>query len=84
MARARAGAPITIVIDAADLDNPYHLQIEVVDASGKPVWRGNAGEPAAGTRISTFIDTRLRAGVYWIRLFSAAGQLLREFGLHAE
>jgi len=84
MARARSGAPIGIMIDTADLDNRHGLRVAVVDANGKPVWTGDAREPAAGTRISARIDTRLRAGVYWIRLYSAGGELLREFGLRLE
>jgi hypothetical protein len=84
MARARAGAPIGIAIDTTDLDDPHHLRIQVVDALGKPMWSGDATEPAAGSMISARIDARLPAGVYWIRLYSASGELLREFGLRAE
>jgi hypothetical protein len=84
MAKARAGGPITVMIDTADLDNPRHLRIQVVDANGKQIWTGAAAEPVTGTRISARIDTRLRAGIYWIRLYSPAGGVLREFGLHAE
>jgi hypothetical protein len=56
----------------------------VVDAVGTPVWSGDATEPPAGNVISARIDTRLPAGVYWIHLYSASGELLREFGLRAE
>lgn len=84
MARARAGAPIGIAIDTTDLDHRRHLRIQVVDALGKPLWSGDATEPAAGNVISARIDARLMAGVYWVRLYSASGELLREFGLRAE
>ncbi len=84
MARARSGAAIGIMIDTTDLDDRHALRVAVVDASGKPVWAGDAREPNAGTRISARIDTRLRAGVYWIRLYSSRGELLREFGLRVE
>ena len=84
MASARAGTPVGILIDTTDLDDPHGLHIQVVDADGKPVWSGEAPEPAAGNRILVRINTRLRAGVYWIRLYSPAGELLREFGLRAE
>jgi hypothetical protein len=84
MARARAGTPIGIVIDTTDLDDPHGLRIELVDAAGKHVWNGEAREPEGGTRISAQIENRLGAGVYWIRLYSSSGDLLREFGLRVE
>ena len=84
MVRARAGAAIGIVIDATDLDHRHNLRVEVVDAGGKPVWSGPAAEAAAGARISARIGAPLSAGVYWIRLYSPDGELLREFGLRAE
>ena len=84
MVRVRAGAPIDIAIDTTDLDDRHHLRIQVVDAVGTPVWSGDATEPPAGNVISARIDTRLPAGVYWIHLYSASGELLREFGLRAE
>jgi hypothetical protein len=84
MAQARAGAPIDIAIDTTDLDDRHPLRIQVVDARGRPVWSGAAIEPAAGYRVSARIDARLAAGVYWIRLYSSTGELLREFGLRAE
>ena len=84
MARARAGAATDIVIDATDLDHRHNLRVEVVDAGGRPVWSGQAAEAASGARISARIGARLRAGVYWIRLYSPDGELLREFGLRAE
>jgi hypothetical protein len=83
-ARARAGAPIAIAIDTTDLDDRRHLHIQVVDQVGKPVWSGDAVESAAGNTISARIEARLTAGVYWIRLYSASGEVLREFGLRAE
>jgi len=84
MARARAKAPIVVAIDATDMDDRHGLRIQMVDAAGRPVWSGAASEPAAGNRITARIDARLAAGVYWIRLYSASGELLREFGLRTE
>ncbi len=84
MARARARAPIVIAIDTTDLDDRHGLRIQMVDAAGKPVWSGAASEPGGGNRITARIDARLAAGVYWIRLYSATDELLREFGLRTE
>jgi anti-sigma factor RsiW len=84
MARARAGDSIRVVIDANDLDERHNLRIEVVDSNGKRVWSAAAADPAQGTRISTRIGASLGAGVYWIRLYSSQGELLREFGLRTE
>jgi hypothetical protein len=84
MPRARAGAPVDITIDTSDFDDRHHLRIKMVDADGLPVWNGQAIELAAGNRVSARIDARLAVGVYWIRLYSAEGELLREFGLRVE
>ena len=65
-------------IEMPDLpDGEY--RVEVVDAAGGPVWSGIAW--AVGNQLRVSEPKRLRSGVYWIRLYSASGELLREFGL---
>ena len=83
MARARSGAAIGIVIDTTDLDH-RRLCGRGSGCQRETRLGRDAREPNAGTRISARIDARLCAGVYWIRLYSSRGELLREFGLRAE
>lgn len=84
LVKARAGSAIDLVIDASDLDDPRNLQIEVVNESGKLVWTGAAGTVSTQGRILARVRSRLRSGVYWVRLFSTARDLVREFGLRLE
>jgi hypothetical protein len=63
---------------AADLS----CRAEVVNSSGRQVWSGNVR--IADQSLSIQVDGPLRAGAYWVRLYSSAGQLLREFGLRVE
>jgi hypothetical protein len=82
MAHAGAGRPINVVIDASDLSSSSQFRVEVVNASGHTVWKGLA--IAAGGRLSTKISTNLNRGIYWVRLSTSEGELLREYGLRAD
>jgi hypothetical protein len=57
--------------------DPYRL--EMVDAAGDLQWTGTT-QPVSG-KLAAHVDKRLRAGVYWVRLYAPSGKLLREFGL---
>jgi hypothetical protein len=52
-------------------------RIEMVDASGAPAWQGSLAPTRPEVRIAG-----LRAGAYFVRLYSPGGELLREYGLH--
>lgn len=83
-AHARAGAGIDITIDCTEIGESAGLRLEIVEANGRPVWSG-AAEARPGSRlISAHVLQKLRAGVYWVRLYSRQGELLREFGLRAD
>jgi len=43
------------------------------------MWSGNVR--MADQNLSIRVNAPLRAGAYWVRLYSSAGELLREFGL---
>ena len=80
MPRIHADHPADLRITVPDLpDAPY--RVEVVDASGGTVWSGRA--VASGRRIRVLEPKALRAGAYWVRLYSENGELLREFGLES-
>ncbi len=71
-AQAPAGVPLALQLDLTGLPAAASYRVEIVDRFGKQVWAGNSpGHPA----------TALLAGVYYVRIYSPAGALLREYGL---
>jgi len=82
VARAPSGQRLDLVIDRTDLPATVAYRMEVVSSSGRPVWSGAA--QVADQNISAHVTSPLRAGVYWVRLYSSGNQLRREFGLHIE
>ena len=74
-AHAPAGQPLKLAPNLVGLPSAANLRIEVVDSDGNPVWKGTAN--AQGTAEAP----GLRAGSYFVRLFAASGELLREYGL---
>lgn len=82
MAHSGAGHPINVVIDASDLSGSSRYRVEVVNTSGRMVWRGPT--IAAEGRLSALISARLKRGIYWVRLSTLEGELVREYGLRAD
>ena len=80
VARAPSGRPLDLVFDRTDLPADLSYRAEVVHSSGPQVWRGSVR--IVDQSLSIRVDSPLRAGAYWVRLYSSAGQLLREFGLN--
>lgn len=78
-ARAPSGRPLVLVIDRTALPPAVSYRVEVVNSTGREVWNGAA--QIGDERLSARIGGPLRTGVYWVRLYSGGGQLLREFGL---
>jgi hypothetical protein len=79
VARAPSGRPLELVFGRTDLGVDLSYRVELVDASGRQMWSGNVR--IADQSLSIRVDGPLRAGAYWVRLYSSSGQLLREFGL---
>jgi len=79
VARAPSGRPLELVFGRTDLATDPSYRAELVDASGRRMWSGNVR--IADQHLSIRVDGPLRAGAYWVHLYSSAGQLLREFGL---
>lgn len=75
IAKAPAGAVLLLHPDLTGLPVPPPYRLQLVNAAGATVWQGAL--PAA--RVSP-----RRAGNYYLRLYSAAGDLLREYGLTVE
>ena len=82
LAPAPAGKPLELDIETPDLRSGSQYRIEVVDASGGPVWNGAVTE--TGGKLAAHMPKTLGAGVYWVRLYGVDSQLLREFGLSAK
>ena len=71
-AHAPAGVPLALHLDVAGLPASASYRVEMVDGNGKQVWHGNfPGGPAKA----------LASGIYFVRLYSPTGDLLREYGL---
>lgn len=76
---APSGHPLDLVFSRTDLPAELSYRAEVVNSSGRQVWRGSVR--IADQNLSVRVDGPLRAGAYWVRLYSSTGELLREFGL---
>jgi hypothetical protein len=75
-ARAPAGRPLRLSPDLTGLPARETYRMEVVDAMGRPVWTGDVTRGAPNASLPG-----LAAGVYFARLRSPEGALLREYGL---
>jgi hypothetical protein len=80
VARAPSGRPLELVFDRSDLTPDLSYRAEIVDSLGRQMWSG--GARIADENLSIGVDGPLQAGAYWVRLYSSAGQLLREFALN--
>ena len=83
LAAAPAGKPLQLVIESPDLGQELvsanNYRLELVDAAGSPVWQGAV--TATQSKLVAPMSKPLGRGVYWVRLYGADSQLLREFGL---
>jgi hypothetical protein len=70
------GRTLELRPDLTGLPAASTFRIEVVDQSGKPVWRGEL----AATRTAVVVPAQ-SAGAYFVRLYTPSGELLREYGL---
>jgi len=75
-AQAPADAPLVLQPDLTGLPSSDRYLLQVVDARGEKVWEG--GLAASDARASV---PRQKPGVYFVRLYSPDGSLLREYGL---
>jgi hypothetical protein len=76
---APSGRPLDLVFSRTDLPADLSYRAEVVNSWGRQVWSGSVR--IADQNLSVRLDEPLRAGAYWVRLYSSTGELLREFGL---
>jgi hypothetical protein len=79
LSSAPAGKPLDFHIESPDLAPGRRYEVEVVNAAGAPVWKGSVAD--TGGKLVAHMPRPLRAGAYWVRLYGADSELLREFGL---
>ena len=80
----RGEMPFTVPAKELDLtlsDGPREggpFRVEVVDATGSPMWSGPADTTPAGVQVK--VQHRLGPGDYFVRLYTASGKMLHEYG----
>jgi hypothetical protein len=81
-ATAPAGRALILRIDLTELRPLDSYRLEIVDSRGDRVHEATVS-PKNGDLIAT-VPARLVRGPHWVRLYTPAGDLLREFGLRIE
>ncbi len=76
---APAGRPLVLVAGTSQLAEAPRYRIEVVNAAGRRIHSATA-QPENG-QLRAVLDGALAEGLYFVRLYSPSGPLLREFGL---
>jgi hypothetical protein len=77
--KAPAGKRLSLTVDLTELPAFTSYKMEIVNATGKPVWEAVA-HPENG-KITQPTTKGLPAGQYYVRLYAPGGVLLREFSL---
>ena len=70
--------PLLLNLDLTSLPQSDSYKIQIVNGDGDNLWQKVV--PAQGAEIRTNAAA-LRAGVYFVRLFGTAGELLKEYEL---
>jgi anti-sigma factor RsiW len=71
--------PLSLRMDLTDLPAHTVYRVVVVDERGRRVWDG-AATPRDGSLMAT-VPKHLPTGRYYVRLYSPAEELLREYGI---
>jgi hypothetical protein len=77
-AHVPAGQPLVLKLDVATLEARPSYRVEIVDQGGRQVWSGTAARKDSTLSVG---NSGLRAGIYFVRVFTAEDRLLREYGL---
>jgi len=78
-AAARAGQPLTLILDLTDLSQYSLYKLEIVQAAGHPVFE--ADTTPRNNRLQATLTRGLAAGDYFVRVYTPARELLREYSL---
>jgi len=77
-ATAPRDMPLVLNLDITALPPQAVYRVAIVDQGGGEIWRGEGKSQDANLAVTV---PRLAAGVHFVRVYSADGQLLREYGL---
>jgi hypothetical protein len=80
--KAPAGKLLSLTVDLTELPAFPSFRMEIVSATGRPVWEAVAHPE--NRRITQRTTKGLSAGQYYVRLYVPGGALLREFSLGIE
>lgn len=78
-AAAPSGHPLVFSMDLTDLPEHAAYRVAVVDEHGRRVWDGAAA--VRDGRLAVTMPKHLSPGRYYVRLYSPAAELLREYGV---
>jgi hypothetical protein len=81
-AKAPAGKRLSLTVDLTELPAFPSYRMEIVGATGKPLWEGEAH--SEGRSLTQITNRSLVTGQYYVRLYAPGGALLREFSLGIE
>jgi hypothetical protein len=73
---APAGRPLSLTPDLNGLAPDTSYRLELVNQEGKVVWQGAISRPETAVAVPAH-----QAGVFFMRIYSSTGELLREYGL---
>ena len=80
-ARAPAGRALVLNLELAGLPAQPSYRVETVDRLGRVVWQGTV--PSEDSKAVALLPG-MPAGIYFVRVYTASGELLREYGLDVE
>jgi hypothetical protein len=80
--KAPAGMVLSLTVDLTELPAFASYRMEIVGATGKPVWEAVAHP--VGRTLTQPTTKGLAPGQYYVRLYAPGGALLREFSLGIE
>jgi hypothetical protein len=79
MANAEKRRPLQLRMSAVELPAAASYKIQIVNKSGAQMWSGSPRSQAR--ELIADVTAALPAGTYWVRLYAAGSDPIREFGL---
>ena len=76
---APAGRPLTVLLDLTGLQQFTEYKLEIVRAAGRPEFQANPAPQ--GNKLQATLSRGLASGAYFVRVYSPARELLREYTL---